>query len=174
MGLGLGVWTRKMSTPPTPQLPIRSLIWEIKKDVQSVRLEKCSRSPWLSGAQYSENKFNLISLKLSNFFPNCVFSKGISKEIRLFFCLPLIEVMKFWLWLRLIESKILSWWASYSSRLGNIFSTNWSKLGSGLNDLLETNFFRQVGHSLFPDLKAVTMHSAQNLWNKVVKLNTNL
>ena len=102
-----------------------------------------------------------------------MFLKGI-KEIKQFFSLPLIEVMKFWLWLRLIESKILSWWASYSSRLGNIFSTNWSKLGSGLNDLLETNFFRQVGHSLFPDLKAVTMHSAQNLWNKVVKLNKNL
>jgi len=36
-----------------------------------------------------------------------------------------------------------------------------SKLGSGLKDRLDTNFFRQVGHSLFPDLNAVIMHSAQ-------------
>ena len=62
-----------------------------------------------------------------------------------------------------MESRILSWWASYSSLLGNIFSTNWSKLGSGLRDLFETSFLRQVGHSLLPDLKAVTIHSAQNL-----------
>ena len=40
---GLAVWTRKMSTSPTPQLPIMNSIWEIKKDVQSVRLKRCSR-----------------------------------------------------------------------------------------------------------------------------------
>jgi hypothetical protein len=39
----------------------------------------------------------------------------------------------------------------------------WSKFGSGRNDRFETNFFRHVGHSLLPDLSAVTMHSAQNL-----------
>ena len=32
-----------------------------------------------------------------------------------------------------------------------------------LRDLLLTSFFLQVGHSLFPDLRAVMMHSAQNL-----------
>ena len=32
-----------------------------------------------------------------------------------------------------------------------------------LSDLLLTSFFLQVGHSLLPDLRAVMMHSAQNL-----------
>ena len=32
-----------------------------------------------------------------------------------------------------------------------------------LSDLLLTSFFLQVGHSLLPDLRAVIMHSAQNL-----------
>jgi hypothetical protein len=49
---------------------------------------------------------------------------------------------------------------------GFVLKVTWSKLGSGLRDLLETNFLRQVGHSLFPDRKAVTMHSAQNLYFK--------
>ena len=42
-----------------------------------------------------------------------------------------MEVMKFWLWLLLSDSRMLSWCASYSSRLGNIFSASWSKFGSG-------------------------------------------
>jgi len=56
-----------------------------------------------------------------------------------------------------------SWVSSHSSLSGKSFETNWSKFGSGLKDLLETSFFLQVGHSLFPDLSAVMMHSAQNL-----------
>ena len=35
--------------------------------------------------------------------------------------------------------------------------------GLYLSDLLLTSFFLQVGHSLLPDLRAVMMHSAQNL-----------
>lgn len=37
-----------------------------------------------------------------------------------------------------------------------------SKFGSGRRDLLETSFFRHVGHSLFPDLNAVMIQSLQN------------
>ena len=76
------------------------------------------------------------------------------------------DVIKFCEWLLLRDSKMLSWCASYSSRFGNIFSTSLSKLGSALKDLRDTSFFRHVGHSLFPDLSAVTMHSAQNLKNE--------
>ena len=65
-----------------------------------------------------------------------------------------------------MDSRMDSWWASYSSRLGKIFSTNRSKFGSGLSDRLETSFFLQVGHSLLPERRAVTMHSEQNLENK--------
>ena len=36
-----------------------------------------------------------------------------------------------------------------------------SKFGSGRSDLFDTNFFRQVGHSLFPERKAVIMQSLQ-------------
>ena len=39
-----------------------------------------------------------------------------------------------------------------------------SKFGSGLRDLLDTNFFLQVGHSLLPLRRAVMMQSWQNLW----------
>lgn len=75
----------------------------------------------------------------------------------------MIDVIKFWLWLLLSDSRMLSWCASYSSRFGKIFSTSWSKFGSGLSDRFETSFLRQVGHSLLPERSAVTMHSAQNL-----------
>jgi hypothetical protein len=37
-----------------------------------------------------------------------------------------------------------------------------SKLGSGRSERLETSFFLHVGHSLFPDRKAVMMQSLQN------------
>lgn len=37
-----------------------------------------------------------------------------------------------------------------------------SKLLSCLRDLLETSFFLQVGHSLFPRLNAAVIHSSQN------------
>ena len=37
-----------------------------------------------------------------------------------------------------------------------------SKFGSGRKHLRETSFFRQVGHSWFPLLKAVVIHSEQN------------
>ena len=40
--------------------------------------------------------------------------------------------------------------SSISSLSGQSLETSWSKLGSGLRDLLETSFFRHVGHSLFP------------------------
>ena len=57
-----------------------------------------------------------------------------------------------------------SWWASYSSREGWIFMINMSKLGSGRRERLEISFFRQVGHSLFPLLRAVMIQSWQNRW----------
>jgi hypothetical protein len=50
-----------------------------------------------------------------------------------------------------------------SSPLGYSFAIRASKFGSGLSDRLETNFFRQVGHSLLPLLRAVIIQSWQNL-----------
>ena len=82
------------------------------------------------------------------------------------FYLRVMDVMKFWEWLLLKDSNMLSWCASYSSLLGNIFSTNWSKLGSGLRERFDTSFFRHVGHSLLPERSAVIIHSAQNLVEK--------
>ena len=110
-------------------------------------------------------RLHILNIGIQYFFARSIISRfNMRHPVHSY--IPLIEVIKFWLWLPLIESKILSWWASYSSRFGNIFSTNWSKFGSGLRDLLETSFLRHVGHSLFPDLNAVTMHSAQNLKQK--------
>lgn len=60
-------------------------------------------------------------------------------------------------------AKTRSWWASYSSLLGYILDINKSKLGSGLRDRFDTNFFRHVGHSLFPERNAVMIQSLQNL-----------
>ena len=68
-----------------------------------------------------------------------------------------------WLELFCNFSKTLSWWASYSSRQGYSLDMRRSKLGSGRSDRFETNFFRQVGHSLLPDLSAVMIQSEQNL-----------
>jgi len=38
-----------------------------------------------------------------------------------------------------------------------------SKFGSGRRDRLDTSFLRQVGHSLLPERRAVTIQSEQNL-----------
>ena len=58
-------------------------------------------------------------------------------------------------------ARTLAWWASYSSRLGYILDINASKLGSGRSDLLDTSFFRHVGHSLLPLRSAVIIQSWQ-------------
>ncbi len=75
-----------------------------------------------------------------------------------------ILLTKFWVWCLLSLAKTLSWCASYSSRLGYIFDISISKLGSCRRLRFEISFFRQVGHSLLPLLRAVIMHSWQNLW----------
>ena len=75
-----------------------------------------------------------------------------------------ILLTKFCEWCLLSFAKTLSWCASYSSLDGYILEINISKLGSCRRLLLDISFFRQVGHSLLPLLRAVMMHSWQKRW----------
>lgn len=66
---------------------------------------------------------------------------------------------------RLSCSRTLSWWASYSSRLGYILEIRASKFGSARRERLDTSFFLQVGHSLFLQRKIIKgQKRARNIW----------
>lgn len=67
---------------------------------------------------------------------------------------------------RLSCSRTLSWWASYSSRLGYILEIRASKFGSARRERLDTSFFLQVGHSLFLQRKIIKGQKwARNIWS---------
>lgn len=59
-------------------------------------------------------------------------------------------------------AKTCSWWASYSSRLGNIFEMSRSKLGSGRRERFDTSFFLHVGHS-WKRIKSCRTYNCENL-----------